>query len=398
LILLIPVLIYLPFSEKDINPSTLSSSLSAETSVEQALSTGKDNTQVLPETPETKEDKRITEKQIEKYSVENASIATTKTTNNREQSDANKAKLIAINQPTHHTQMAASREVNENKVKDAVSFTPVIVTSDTAIANSFHQDATIITASAPLIPADTVELSSADENEKQTQKEKGSWRVSVAFAPQFITNTVKPLTNDEVFVTDINQITQTKPSGYGLAIGIGKAITPNFYIDGQLSYSFIEENIQFDYSDGTIDTLLTVEQPDKTYLVSPVYALENREVSSHYNYGGVRFGATYYFWSTPRTRFNMTATFGAHYLLSANVKAKVNGEWMAMSNENLNTINYSFSAGAGYNIMMGKGWELMINPMLTWYLREVKSQDVPYSVREEALGLNFMLSKTIGSK
>jgi opacity protein-like surface antigen len=286
---------------------------------------------------------------------------------------------------------------NDTQVKEDVLFSAALENKDTASFIS-NQNAIIVAHSAALNPADTLALTSPEEKEKQTQKANGAWRVSVVFAPQFVTNTLKPLTDDEVFVTEINQITQVKPSGYGLAIGIGKAVTPQLYIDGQISYSTIQQNIQYDYSDGTVDTLLTVEQPDKSYLVSPVYAIETREVSANYNYGGVRLGATYYFWSTPRTRFNMTASFGAHYMLSSKVKEKINDEWITINNESVNKVNYSFSAGAGYNIMMGKGWELMINPMLTWYLKEIKSQEVPYSVREEALGLNFMLSKTIGSK
>lgn len=392
--LLIPVLVYLPFSDLTFNPSTLSSTEITNASVERAITNNEnDHKHALAETTETNTGERIVEEQVENSVEENELIASTKTiSKQKDQPKILQEKQRAINQPDDHTVMETNPGEHENKLTDEVIVAPVTEIIDTATLNN---NTTIVIASDP---GDTLKASSPDEDEKQPQKSKGSWRMSVAFAPQFVANTVKPLTNDEVFVTEINPVTRAKPTGYGLAIGVGKSITPNFYLDGQLSFSTFQQTIQYGYSDGTVDTLLTVEQPDKSYRVTPVYAIENREVSSSYNYGGVRLAATYYFWSAPRSRFNLSAALGAHYLLSATVKEKINDEWVTLSNDQLNRMNYSFTAGAGYNIMMGKGWELMINPTLTWFLKEIKSHDVPYSVREEAMGLNFMLSKTLGSK
>lgn len=396
LILVIPAMLYLPFSEIGINPSTLSSSLSSSTSEEQRLTNEKENP-TSSETNELNTSNLITEAHIGNSAPGNEVIVSAKVTSKKkDQKVDDHEKRNAIHQQNDHELMMASHEAQCNELNKELSAIVVADHSDTAALISVDQRITLADAPRNETLTDTLKLSSSEEN--QTQKATGSWRINFAFTPQVITNTAKPLTNDELFITEINQAANTKPYGYGLALGVGKSITPHFYMDGQLSYYFIQRNIQYQFSDGTIDTLLTVEQPDKSYRVSPVYAIENREISGKYHYGGARLAATYYFWTTQHSRFNLTASLGVHYLLSSTVKEKINDEWITISNGSNNTMNYSFSAGAGYNIMMGRGWELMINPVLTWQLREIKSREVPYSLREEALGLNFMLSKTLGNR
>ncbi len=396
LIILIPAMIYLPFSEIGINSSSLSSSLSSSTSEKQRLTHEKENPPSSV-TTELNTNYLIPETLIENSAPGNEVIVSAKTTSQqRDQNKDDQEKRNAIHQQNDHELMAASHEAQHNELNMELSVSAVADHPDTAALISVDQKITMTDAPGNETPTDTLKLSSSKEN--QTQKVKGSWRINFAFTPQIITNTARPLTNDELYITEINQDANQEPYGYGLALGVGKSITPHFYLDGQLSYSFIQRNIQYQFSDGTIDTLLTVEQPDKSYRVSPVYATESREISGNYHYGGARLAATYYFWATQRSRFNLTATLGVHHLLSSTVKEKINDEWITVSNESNNPLNYSFSAGAGYNMMVGKGWELMINPVLTWQLREIKSQEVPYSLREEALGLNFMLSKTLGSR
>ncbi len=121
-------------------------------------------------------------------------------------------------------------------------------------------------------------------------------------------------------------------------------------------------------------------------------------MSNHYGYAGVRLGATYYFWKKERSRFNLTTSAGLHYLVLADIREKTAGEWVSLSNENLNRQNFSLAIGAGYNINLKQGWEIMINPVLTYFTQKVKNQELPYSFNQQLIGLNLMLSKTLGSK
>jgi hypothetical protein len=239
-------------------------------------------------------------------------------------------------------------------------------------------------------------LAETGTKEKAEQlKLSGIWRLSFSFLPQYLTKSITPVATDEVLVTGAGRSDSPDRLGWGFAVGGGKAVSPNLYIDAQLSWMQINQDIAFSYATG-VDTLLTVQQPDQTYLVSPVYRVQSREITSRYTYGGLRLGGTYYFWTNRKRRFNLAASAGVHYLLSARVREKVNGEWVILNNDNLNTINYSLMAGAGYNLNLNRGWELLINPTYTYFLREVKNNELPYDLNQRSVGLNIMLSRTLG--
>lgn len=239
-------------------------------------------------------------------------------------------------------------------------------------------------------------LSKEISEKEDVKKGYGPWRISASFAPQYVMQAVQPVTSDEVLITEINRSGNMKRSGLGISLGAGKAITPSFYLDGQLSFTQVQQEIQYSYSTGLVDTLLAVQQADQSVLVTPVYHIDNSEISSNYSYGGIKLGATYYFLSSARSRFNANATLGAHYLIAAEVKEKINGQWVDLNNQDLEKMNYSLMIGAGYNISLHQGWELMLNPTVTYYLKNVNSENLPYSQRPRFFGFNFMLSKTLG--
>jgi hypothetical protein len=238
----------------------------------------------------------------------------------------------------------------------------------------------------------------APNRDTTTRTQKTPWRINASFTPHYLTQPVQPDTNDEVLVTDINNTNKSYRFGYGVGIGIGKEVTRDFYLDGHITYTDIRQDLKFSYTTGNIDTLLAIQQPDQSILIIPVYENTEREMSNHYGYAGVRLGATYYFWKKERSRFNLTTSAGLHYLVLADIREKIAGEWVSLSNENLNRQNFSFAIGAGYNINLKQGWEIMINPVLTYFTQKVKNQELPYSFNQQLIGLNLMLSKTLGSK
>ena len=233
---------------------------------------------------------------------------------------------------------------------------------------------------------------------EDSEKIMGKWRITISLTPQYISKLVRPVASDEVLVTGVNRSSGKPRIGLSFAAGAGISIADNLYLDAQLSYAETQQDIFFSYATGNIDTLLAVQQPDQSVRVTPVYEISQREISSKYGYAGIRLGATRYFWSTPRRRFNISAMVGTHYLVSADVKEKRNGNWVALKNEDLNNVNYSLMFGAGYNVNLSRGWELMINPAFTYYLRKVKNNDLPYEIDHQSFGLHFMLSKALGRK
>lgn len=241
-----------------------------------------------------------------------------------------------------------------------------------------------------------VEDSAVSTTSEDNTRDHLPWRATFSITPQYMTKTVKPLPNDEVlmFATDAKSFYR-EHIGVAAGLGIGKAITRDFYLDAQLSFQKASQSISYSYSNGKVDTLMATRQADGTILVSPVYELNTTEITADYTYSGLRLTATYYFWATSRTRFNLTAGGAMNYLISSEIKEKSNGQWVPVSEDYLNQINYSFSISGGYNILFGKGWELLINPMLTYYPAHERIRDLPFDFQQKSYGLNLMLSKNI---
>lgn len=266
-----------------------------------------------------------------------------------------------------------------------------------ATANTIAKDST---SKAPeetltkeeLVKADSSLVRTVDDEKKSSDH---SWRITASITPQYIMRSVRPVVTDEIWVTSINNQSKPEQIGLGFALGVGKQIAPDFFIDAQLTYASIQQDIFFSYATGNIDTLIAVLQADQSVLVTPVFEERNREITSRYGYGGLHLSGTYYFWTTPQRRFNIMASAGANYLVSARVQEKINNLWVALPTDNLNSMNYSMMVGVGYNLNLKKGWEVMINPSLTYYLREVKDKSLPYNLNQRSFGVMMMLSKTL---
>ena len=245
--------------------------------------------------------------------------------------------------------------------------------------------------------ADSTGMKAPDESREEDNHSAG-WRLGFSLMPQFTARNITPDTDDELLVTGVSGSEAPARPGWGVALGISKTINDNFQVDGQLSWMSMRQDFDYTYTDGTVDTLLATLQADQTVLVTPVYLTSDRHIESTYNYGGLHLGATYYFWDTRRRRFSLNASAGIRYLLSARVKEQINGEWITLSDDGLNRFNSSFSVGAGYSMLLNKGWEVTVSPTLTYFLLEVKSSELPYNLNQHSIGVNFMLTKTLGSK
>lgn len=82
---------------------------------------------------------------------------------------------------------------------------------------------------------------------------------------------------------------------------------------------------------------------------------------------------------------------------SAQAKERINGEWVELNSDNIEKLNYNLSVGAGYSMLFNKGWELQINPTLTYFMKNVKNEELPYSFNQQSVGLQLMLLKKLGT-
>ena len=241
------------------------------------------------------------------------------------------------------------------------------------------------------------ELAHSGESEHdQKDKRPSTWRLTAAIAPQFSYRTVRPVGNDDVLVTNIKTGSgYPERAGFGFAVGAGKEITRNLYLDGQLTYSRTSQTIGFAYASGKIDTLLAIQGQDGNVRVIPVYQVSNREQKSTIGYGGVRMTATHYFWLKGKRRFNISAGAGLNFMASNTFEEKINGTWVSHDNHPLGKINSHLTLGAGYNLAFGNGWEIMLSPMFTRYLKKIETNQQPFQLGHRSYGLNIMLSKLL---
>lgn len=390
LVLLIPVVVYLTVRDTGFNQAITSTSLTHAVKTEPSNQKEIEGTTITKST--TAEAKQINDvpAQAELVSLsrkepvsihEHAEIVP----NENEIVEKKETASIEISEQTIQTE--EERETEAIQAPFIVALNPV--------ADSIQQDSLF----NELVTTDSLEKEMKTEEtlEEKSKLSAPSWRLNASFAPQYITKNIKPVADDEVFLTSARKNSDTENIGFTAAIGIGRSVTRNLYIDANLSYTQIKQSINLSYTTGKVDTMLAIQQADQTVVLKPVYAYTNREIANTFGYAGLRLTGTYYFWTGERSRFNFSASAGAHYLVSAQAKERINGEWVELNSDNIEKLNYNLSVGAGYSMLFNKGWELQINPTLTYFMKNVKNEELPYSFNQQSVGLQLMLLKKLGT-
>ncbi len=391
LVVLIPVTVYITINYTEHNQSMASNSLTSAVKPEPSIQKETEGTTFTKSTTakanqinnvqertalvsQSKKKTRSSTKQVDIKAAEN------KTTGNEE--------FTSIETSEQSTPTETNPETEPIPVLSAIALNPV--------AYNIHTDSLIKDELAALDSLEK-ELKTEITPDERSEVKHNPWRLSTSFAPQYITKNIKPITDDEVFLTSAKKNNRTENIGYSASVGIGKSVTPNFYLDANLSYTQIHQAINLSYTTGKVDTLIAVQQADQTIVLKPVYKFTTREITNTFGYAGLKLTGTYYFWQRARSRFNFSASAGTHYLVSAHVKEKVNGKWVELNPDSIDKLNYNVSVGAGYSMLFNKGWELQVNPTLTYFMKNVKNEELPYSYNQQSVGLQIMLLKKLGT-
>ncbi|MBX2968455.1 MAG: hypothetical protein KF803_03715 [Cyclobacteriaceae bacterium] len=390
LVLLIPVAVYLTVNDTELNQNMASTSL---TNAIKAESSNQKETEGTPLTKSTSaEIKQIKDVPAQ---AELVSLSRKQPVSTHEHAEINPNENKIIEEKTVSIETSEQSIAAEVKHETEAIQAPYIVALN-PVADSIQQDSLI---KEELTTVDSLEKEvKTDETPAEKSNENArTWRLSASFAPQYITKNIKPIANDEVFLASARKNSDTENIGFSAAIGIGRSVTRNLYIDASLSYTQIKQAVNLSYTTGKVDTMLAVQQADQTVVLKPVYAYTNREIANTFGYAGLRLTGTYYFWTGERSRFNFSASAGAHYLVSAQAKERINGEWVKLNSDNIEKLNYNLSVGAGYSMLFNKGWELQINPTLTYFMKNVKNEELPYSYSQQSVGLQIMALKKLGT-
>ncbi|WKZ60330.1 MAG: hypothetical protein QY309_02370 [Cyclobacteriaceae bacterium] len=391
LVLLIPVVVYLTVNDTELNQTMASTSL---TNAVKAESSNQKETEGATLTKSSTAEEKQTinaPEQQEPIRLPKKQYAST----------TEQAEIIPIENEIVEEKETVSIETSEQSIPTEVKYetegikTPLIIALN-PVADSIQQDSLIKEELTTVDPLEK-EVKTEETPEEKSKLSAPSWRLNASFAPQHITKNIKPVADDEVFLTSARKNSDTENIGFTAAIGIGRSVTRNLYIDANLSYTQIKQSINLSYTTGKVDTMLAVQQADQTVVLKPVYAYTNREIANTFGYAGLRLTGTYYFWTGERSRFNFSASAGAHYLVSAQAKERINGEWVELNSDNIEKLNYNLSVGAGYSMLFNKGWELQINPTLSYFIKNVKNEELPYSYNQQSVGLQLMLLKKLGT-
>ena len=213
----------------------------------------------------------------------------------------------------------------------------------------------------------------------------------MSVAPNYLMKSLRPVMNDDVLITKMENRKSVERIGFTAAFGVGKEIRKNLFLDLQGTFSSQHERFAYTYTTGKVDTLIARQEDNGSVRVTPVYAAMSADISSKLNYGGIRLGATYYFWHRGRTRFNISAAGAANFLLYSNVKENISGVKGGVGRPAKTTKTLTLSAG--YNIRLGSAWEAQINPSITYVSGNGHSYQQVYNLNQRSFGINFTASK-----
>ncbi len=230
-------------------------------------------------------------------------------------------------------------------------------------------------------------------NDNNTGAPRETWRLFADFNPDYALRAVRPEHGDEILITKIESGRSLQRIGFNFSIGASKAIRKNLYADFQLGFNQLKENFTYRYTAGRVDTMITEIDHTGLVRVIPVYAEYSAAIRSTLSYGSVKAGATWFFWERGRRRFNLSAAGGFNYLMHANVEKKNAGTWEKVDSDNLEKKMLSLTLSGGYNIMLGRGWEVQLNPSVTYFKGSGSTFQQFLNLNQRSYGAKLTVSK-----
>jgi hypothetical protein len=237
------------------------------------------------------------------------------------------------------------------------------------------------------------------------QRRTHIWAVGIYFAPRYAYRSFTPSATDEVMITGLNQ-QQHSPRdrfGYEWGAAFSTSLSSRLQLDGGLSFLKLQENISYTYTTGRVESTERVKISENEIQLTPIYAMEDRQLISTFAYGSLHAGATYYLLQNSFRRFNFSAGGAVNLLLRGQTTEYMNGEWVGTTvfpaeEDVLEQSNYSFYMGVGYNRSISKQYELSVMPMLNYYLGSTFKEREPFGLRPYSLGLKLQLQRRFNVK
>ncbi|MGK7390474.1 MAG: hypothetical protein ACNS60_08985 [Candidatus Cyclobacteriaceae bacterium M2_1C_046] len=258
-------------------------------------------------------------------------------------------------------------------------------------------DSTVFDAPSILIATietDSILLNLNQDEEKHNQKQP--WNIYVSFTPQYIFKSSKPVTDDEIYVTEIynNESSRPQQVGFNITAGVSKEVIKDVLIEGNLSVYKSENNTSYSYINGSLDTLIKSYRAEGIIEATPVYNIYEGEFTYKSTFSSLRIGASWFLFDNGKRKFNLSGYGSANFMLSHEFQEKINGQWIVREDPEINKTNFSFIVGAGYNVNIGSEFKFMIMPTFTYNFNLMEGQQ-PVYMRQHAYGIQLRLTKSL---
>jgi hypothetical protein len=126
-----------------------------------------------------------------------------------------------------------------------------------------------------------------------------------------------------------------------------------------------------------------------------VYHINEREISTKHGYAGMQLGFNYKVLAMRSSHISIIGSASTQMLVFTDAKEKINNNWISFEAKGTSRLNFNMMAGLAYTRNMSRGWDVSINPMLSYYFKEAGDRNLPYNTSRQSVGLTLMLSKTL---
>lgn len=273
---------------------------------------------------------------------------------------------------------------NNTNLKKAMAYTDLSSATTEPLYENLQVD-------TPLNEQPTIDVDQESSHVHETKK----YKLILSVTPVFTSAVSHPKASDEVLITKINQINKPVNTGFSFSVGAGKVINEKLSLDAQLSFRSMKHRTAFSYTTGVIDTLLAIQQTDQSFLITPVYNINEREVSTTYGYTGLQLGFNYTVLAMRSSQLSIIGAASTQFLIFADAKEKLNNRWVSIEADGVRKLNFNMMIGLAYTRNLSRGWDVTMSPALSYYLKEPGNRNLPYNTSRQSMSLTFMLSKIL---
>jgi len=205
------------------------------------------------------------------------------------------------------------------------------------------------------------------------EKVKSAWSLFAEANPMFLYRQVKPNTNDEINIIDLEEQNPLSldRSGYQLRLGSQYQLNQRWAVKAGLNYQYKRNKLTYQYE--TAPDSFNITSSDQSFTFKPIASIETGTIDRSTHMYGFMAGIAYRRGSIVFQNYNLELQ-GLH-----------NGSEM----------RYFLAFDINLEKPFNDYWSAYAGPALTWQINNPAFNDQPYSLQTYSIGLRFGLKYNI---